>query len=99
MLIHFERTGGFAGMRKAITLDTGSLPRDEAGKLDELVKNADFFNLPEKFPVPKRGADHFQYRLTVEIEGKKHIVEVSEPAVSGTLRPLVQFLSKYPGKK
>jgi len=38
MLIVFERSGGFAGMRKAITLDTGSLIEDEAGKLDELVK-------------------------------------------------------------
>jgi len=99
MLIRFERSGGFAGMRKAITLDTGSLTEDEAGKLDELVKNADFFNLPEKFPVPKRGADQFQYRLAVEIEGKKHTVDVSEPAVTESLRPLVQFLSKYPVKK
>jgi hypothetical protein len=99
MLIRFERSGGFAGMRKAITLDTGSLSQEEAGKFDELVKTADFFNLPEKFPVPKRGADHFQYRLTVEMEGKKHTVDVGEPAVTEALRPLVQFLSKYPGKK
>ena len=99
MLIRFERSGGFAGMRKAVTLDTESLPLEEAGKLHELVNTADFFNLPAKFPPPKRGADYFQYRLTVEIEGKKHTVEVSEPAVPEMLRPLFQLIQSMQGNK
>ena len=61
MLIRFERTGGFAGMRTAVTLNTDTLPQEEARNLHELVDAAGFFNLPEKFPMPKRGADYFQY--------------------------------------
>lgn len=95
MLIQFERRGGFAGVRKDTKLDTESLPSEKAQELLELIDKADFFNLPEKFPVPKRGADYFQYRLTIETEGKKHTIEVSEPAAPPTLRPLLQFLSKH----
>jgi hypothetical protein len=51
--------------------------------------------LPEKFPVPKMGADYFQYRLTIEKEGKKHTIEISDPSVPATVWPLLQFLSKY----
>ncbi len=92
MLIYFERTGGFAGMSTAVRLNTDSLPPEEARKLQEMVDAAGFFNLPEKFPAPTRGADYFVYRLTVESEGRKHTVEVSEPAVPAELRPLLQSL-------
>ncbi len=95
MLVQFERRGGFAGIRKDTKLDTGSIPPDKSKELLELIDKANFFNLPEKFPIPKRGADYFQYRLTIETEGKKHTVEVSDPAAPPTLRPLLQFLSKY----
>ncbi len=95
MLIQFERRGGFAGIRKDTKLNTDFIPPDEAQELLELIEKADFFNLQEKFPVPKRGADHFQYRLTIEKEGKKHTIEVSDPAVPVALKPLLQFLSKY----
>jgi len=95
MLIQFERRGGFAGIRKDTKLDTESIPSKVAEELLELIEKADFFNLPEKFPAPKRGADYFQYRLAIEKEGKKHIVEVSDPVIPETMRPLLQFLSKY----
>ncbi len=95
MLVQFERRGGFTGIRKDTKLDTGSLPSEKAQELLELINKADFFNLPEKFPLPKRGADYFQYRLTIEKEGKKHTVEVSDPEAPATLRPLLQFLLKY----
>jgi len=98
MLIRFERAGGFAGMRIEASLDTGSLPAEEAQKLQDLVKAAGFFDLPEKFPAPKRGADYFQYKLEVEKEGKKHTIEVSEPAVPPALRPLLESLMKYARK-
>jgi hypothetical protein len=94
MLIQFERTGGFAGMRKAVTLNTESLPQEEGRKLKEMIDVAGFFDLPAKFPLPKKGADFFQYSITVESEGKKHTIEVSDPAVPATLRPLIQYLMK-----
>ncbi|MCX9076200.1 MAG: hypothetical protein OIN88_16385 [Candidatus Methanoperedens sp.] len=79
MRIRLERTGGFAGMRREVALDTETLPSDEARKLQEMVNAAGFFNLPEKFP---------------EAEGKKHTVEISEPAATPELRSLFQTLMK-----
>lgn len=95
MLIQFESRGGFAGIRKDTKLNSESIPSKVAQELLELIDKADFFNLPEKFPVPKMGADYFQYTLTIEKEGEKHTIEISDPSVPATLRPLLQFLSKY----
>lgn len=89
MLIQFERRGGFAGIHKDTKLKTDFIPSNVAEELLELIDKADFFNLPEKFPVPKRGADYFQYRLAIEKEGKKHTVEVSDPAVPAALRAML----------
>jgi hypothetical protein len=94
MQIHFERTGGFAGLRKAVSLDTESLPPEGGKKLQEMIDAAGFFDLPTKFPVPKKGADYFQYSITVELEGKKHTVQVADPFVPDNLRPLIQYLIK-----
>lgn len=85
-------------MRAAVTLNTDSLPAEEAHKLQEMVKSAGFFELPAKFSAPARGADYFQYRLTVESEGRKHTVEVSEPSVPPSLRPLLQSLMAHARK-
>ncbi len=98
MLIQIERSGGFAGLRKVINLNTETLPPEEASKLHKMVETSGFFNLPEKFPAPKRGADYFLYKLTVETEGRKHTVAVSEQAVPEGLTPLLQFLMTYAGK-
>jgi hypothetical protein len=94
MHIHFERTGGFAGMRKAVSLDSESLSPEEGEKLQKMIDAAGFFDLPAKFPAPKKGADYFQYLITVELEGKKHTVQVTETAVPDNLRPLIQYLIK-----
>lgn len=98
MLIHLERSGGFAGIRTEVTLDTESLPAEEAKKLLELLESADFFKMPAKFAPPKRGADYFQYSLTAKIEGKEHTVELSEPSVPENLKPLLRSLMKYAKK-
>ncbi len=95
MLIQFERTGGFAGMRKKFTVDTDSLPPEEATRLHKMIETAGFFNLPSKSKGPSRGADQFQYRLIVETEKKKHTVELGEASVPATLRPLLKSLMTY----
>lgn len=98
MLIHFERTGGFGGLRIEASLNTASLPSGEARRLEEAVEAAGFFSLPAKFPQPEKGADYFVYKLTVEKEGRKHTVEVSEPEVPASLRPLLQSLTAHARK-
>jgi hypothetical protein len=107
MQIHFERTGGFANIRLAAEADTDarelifgaargkrSLSPDEARNLEEMVKGADFFNVPATTTRPTHGADRFQYILTVEAGGKRHTVQTSEAVAPAALQPFLDFLTK-----
>ena len=93
MRIHFERTGGFAGMRVTATIDTESLSPEEASELQEMVDTAKLFDLPEVIEAPNGGADRFQYNLTVEDAGRSHTVRVGEAAAPDELRPLLRRLT------
>jgi hypothetical protein len=98
MLIHLERSGGFAGMKIDVTLDTESLTEEYARKIKEMLDSSDFFNMPPTFAPPKRGADFFNYRITAKLEGKEHTVEMSDPQVPDGLRALLQSVMKYARK-
>jgi hypothetical protein len=93
MQIRYLQSGGFSGMRKTSVVNTLTLPAREAKKVEDLVESAGFFNLPEKFPKPKSGADYFTYSLTVEDGDRSHSVEVSEPSAPASLRPLIRYLA------
>jgi hypothetical protein len=95
MRIHFERTGGFVGMRITATVDTESLSPEEARDLHEMVDTAGFFDLPTAITTPTPGADRFHYKLTVETEGRRHTVDVAEAAVPKALQPLLQQLTAF----
>ncbi|MDZ8023627.1 MAG: hypothetical protein RMX97_02865 [Nostoc sp. DedQUE11] len=99
MRISFERTGGFAGISKKTTVDTAELPANEANTLPQLVEAADLFRLPERITSPNPQSDRFQYKLTVEDNGKEHTVTVSEAALPGTLRPLIEWLQMMAQKR
>jgi hypothetical protein len=92
MRIYFERTGGFAGMVMTFTVDTASLPLDEAHDLTQMVDTAGFFDLPAEIAKPVPGADRFHYQLTVEAAERQHTVEMGEAAVPETLQPLLRRL-------
>ncbi len=93
--VQWERTGGFAGMRTAATIDSESLSQEEARRLRELVEAAGFFELPEEIADPAEGggADRFLYMLTVEMEGRRHTVRTSETAAPPRLRSLIRWLT------
>jgi hypothetical protein len=93
MRINYERTGGFAGMRLAATIDTAALSPDQANALQEMIEAARFFDLPAQIPAPAQGIDQFQYRVTIEAQGKKHTVAVGEAAASPELQALLQQLT------
>jgi hypothetical protein len=93
MQITFERTGGFAGITRKKTVDAATLAPNDAKELHQLVEVADLFNLPAQIPSPNPQSDRFQYRLTLEDNGTQHTVVVSEAALPGTLRPLIEWLN------
>ena len=92
MRIHFVRTGGFAGMRLANTIDSEELPEEELQALKSELDNAHFFELPPLMSGETGGADRFQYEITVEDGRQKHTVTAGETSLPGNLQPLVQHL-------
>jgi hypothetical protein len=93
MHIEMERTGGFAGLSLITTVDTETLPEDEAVVLHDAVAAASFYELPAQIASTAPGADRFHYRLTVEDRGRRHTVRAGESALPATLRPLIDALS------
>ncbi len=92
MRISFERSGGFAGIMTKTTVDEKDLPPEEARKLNQLVEEAEFFNLPGKIISRSPQPDRFQYELRLEETGRQYKVTVSEEAMPEKLKPLVNWL-------
>lgn len=92
MHIQFVRTGGFAGLRMATEIDSESLSPEELQMLREALDNAQFFNLPEQMMSDMRGADRFQYEITVEDGGRQHTVQTNEASMPEEMQPLVSQL-------
>ena len=93
MRIEFERSGGFAGMQLATSVDTSDLAPRDAELLEDAVEAAAFFKLPRRLVSAAPGADRFQYDLVVEEGGQRHEVHVGEADLPDTLRPLIEHMS------
>ena len=97
MQITVERTGGFTGIPLAKTVDSATLPQQEAIRLHQMMAAADFFKLPSTIPsIPQ--PDRFQYQITAEQEGKLHSVTVGEAAVPANLKTLLNWLMAQPAQ-
>jgi hypothetical protein len=89
MEVHFERSGGFAGRKISATIR-----EPIAEELKRLIDAARFFELPQRGTTRVRGADRFQYAITVSDGPKKHEITVSEGTIPESLQPLIDYLSK-----
>ena len=94
MRVEFERSGGFAGLRRVCTVDEATLPPDEVRQLRDLVQAAGFFDLPAEVTARRPGGDRFHYRVTVDDSERRHTVDLDEVAVPDGVRPLVDWLSR-----
>ena len=99
MRIYFERTGGFTGVRLTTMVDSDTLSVEEAAKVREMVNAANFFDLPPKIAAQEQTVDRFQYRVTIEAEGRQHSVDIQEAAIPESLTPLLRWLSASARKK
>ena len=92
MKIGFVRSGGFAGMRLVLDVDTTDLAADEASLLAQLIDEARnaFTDAPRSQPSP----DRFEYQLTFEgPEWGRETHQVWEPDVPEPVRPLIEHLT------
>jgi hypothetical protein len=93
--VTFETTGGLGGLTMTKTIDSDKLLAEQANRLRQLVDASNFFNLPTAIPYSGPIRDFFHYKLIVESEGKKHTIEVDEPAAPSELKPLLQWLRTF----
>lgn len=93
MIIHFERTGGFAGISLRAVIDSDLLEPEEQRTLEEMIESIGFFDLPPELTSSRPGADRFHYALSVQSHGERHTVEMDEEAVPEDMLPFLQQLS------
>jgi hypothetical protein len=93
MRIHFERTGGFAGLQLTVDIATDTLSQEDQRRLQQLVEEADFFALPAELRDTSAARDEFIYKVTVEVADRRHTVETTE-GDAGSLQPLLEWLTR-----
>ena len=91
--IELTRSGGYAGLTTKLgELDTSELPEPEAREVEELVNRADPRALAAASPMRGKGADRFQYELTIEGPDGRHELVMSEDQIPPELSPLIDRL-------
>jgi hypothetical protein len=94
MRVLFVRTGGLAGLRLSLELDTEVMDSDSSAELRELVRNAGFYELPSHMLSHGRVRDAFQYRLRISASGlQDHEVLVDDDSAPPGLVPLLTHLT------
>jgi hypothetical protein len=96
--IFFERSGGFMGRKVSTTIDLAELPDDQVEALEEMLDEADFFELPADLSGPPM-PDGFTYTITVSSKEKQHSVRVTDASAPDDLRPLLEELNKQARKQ
>ncbi|MHA1311239.1 MAG: protealysin inhibitor emfourin [Candidatus Helarchaeota archaeon] len=92
MKIKFIQSGGFAGIVKEANIDTDKIPKDTADFFQDIITNADFFNLQLKDEQPMPDVE--QIYITVEQEDKSHMISFSTLNIPEKLKPLVDEIQK-----
>lgn len=90
--ITFKRSGGFVGKGLRFQVALGDLPARYVRALLRLIKQADFFALPENMIV-KFNPDEYQYTITIDTGVIYHTVRTNDSTMPASLRPLVEELS------
>lgn len=94
MKVYFERTGGFAGLKTSVALDTENMTPSESEKLSELCNSVDFLKLSQKTETKAGAADVFHYKIIIESKDGKRTIETSELSMTPEFEDFVNFLSE-----
>ena len=94
MRVRFQNSEGLVFLSRVVppvTIEAGTLAEDDRRSLEQLVKDARFFDLPARVPA-LRGAQNPGYHITIEDRGRQHSVSVSDPVQGPALRRLIDRL-------
>lgn len=92
--VRVQRTGGFANRVLRADLDSATLPPEQAAELTRLTGRVDFAGLAERAAAQGggRGADRFQYDVSVEQGELRHHLQLAEGAVPEELTALLDHV-------
>jgi Emfourin len=93
MKLHFERSGGFAGLRQIHDIGPADLTPEDTAELNSLVESSHFFDLPSQLHATNPGADRFHYKLALDTGNRQHTVELDDAAVPQNVRPLINWIA------
>jgi len=92
--ISFERSGGFAGMAISTEIKSDTLSVDEADKLVSLIEASGFFKNQAPKQTNSGVPDGFNYKLSIQLNGKSKSLEFGESTISDQMRPLIEELTR-----
>jgi hypothetical protein len=89
--IHFERSGGFAGITQKLELKSDTLSLEDQDHLRKLIDDSGFFELQEE--TDSGAPDQFIYKITIKTGDLEKTLEAGDVGMPDKLRPLVDYLS------
>ncbi len=95
MRVRFQNTDGLVFLSRVkppVTLDGALLGEADRLDLEQLVRAARFFDLPEQTPSNINGGP--AWYITIEDAGRQHSVKVGQPVQGPAMRRLVERLRK-----
>jgi len=93
MRIHFEKSGGFAGISLGSDFDSENLSAEQTDELSQLVRESCFFEQPTVMRAAQPAPDRFHYRVSVDTGTQKHSIELDEASAPECLQPLLKWLA------
>lgn len=93
MTITFERSGGFAGLARSVTVSSDSLSNQDAAELRRLIDEARLFDLPEHAGEGEPVPDDFNYVISVDEGERSTVVRTGDANAPPQLRPLLDWLN------
>jgi hypothetical protein len=91
-IITFERSGGVVGNEIYFELELESLSAEMASRLQKLIDDADFFNIPANLGMTAT-TEEFQYKISVDNGGEYHSIRTTDTTMPKALSPLVRELT------
>ena len=95
MRVRFQNSDGLVFLSRVkppVTLDGALLGEVDRLDLEQLVRAARFFDLPEQTPSNINGGP--AWYITIEDAGRQHTVKVGQPVQGPAMRRLVERLRK-----
>ena len=95
MLIDFEFSGGYVGIRKKYHVNTDDLPKEVAEEISGLVEQSRIFDLQgEGASQVESPPDVFSYNLSITKGTMTKSVSVNDITATPMLHPLLSMLRK-----